>query len=92
MMMFNLVECADKCLGQQWRFPISSGNKVVTYLSALTRCTLYSQLAFVRHGMNILTSNCMLLLILAASSLTDDFEMHILGHIIGRFFGSVAVD
>jgi len=34
----------------------------------------------------------MLLFILAASSLTDDFEMRILGHMFGGCIGSVMVD
>jgi hypothetical protein len=34
----------------------------------------------------------MLLLIFAASSLADDFEMCILGHMFGYYIGSVAVN
>jgi len=42
--------------------------------------------------MHILTSNCVLLLILAASSFTDDLKMRILGHIPGGCIDSIGVD
>jgi hypothetical protein len=44
------------------------------------------------HGMEILTSNCMLLLIHAAFSLTEDFSMCILGQVFGGCIGSLTVD
>jgi hypothetical protein len=46
----------------------------------------------VHHSIDILTSNCILPLILAASGLTDDFEMCILGQMLGGCISSVAVD
>jgi len=40
VMIFNLVDCADKCLDWPWRFPVMSHGKLNLGLSAHTRCTL----------------------------------------------------
>ena len=90
--MFDITDCANKCLGRPGRFDIASGNTLDMYLSAYTRFTLHCQLKTVHQCMNILTSTCMPLLILAASGPTDDFQMSSLGHIFGDFICSVAVD
>jgi len=92
IMMCDFVACADKYFGRAWRLPIRSGDKPVMKLTVYTCCTLYGELTAIYHGLNILTSNCMLLHILASSGLTDDVDMCILGHIFGRFIGSVTVD
>jgi len=42
--------------------------------------------------MEILTFNCMLNLMLAASDLMDDFSIHILIYIFGGCIGSFVVD
>jgi hypothetical protein len=67
-------------------------NTLVIYFSTYTRGTLYGPLTVVYNDMDILTAYCMLLLICAASSLTDNFQMCILGLIYGGCIGSVAVD
>jgi len=67
-------------------------DRLITYLSAYICWNLYGQLMTVDHGMDLLTSNSVLLCIRAASSSTDDFKMCILGHIVGGFIGSLAVD
>jgi len=57
-----------------------------------TQRTLRGVLMNVYHDLAILTSNQMLLLIIAASNLTNDFEMCILGHSFGGYIGSIMVD
>jgi len=42
-MMFDFVDCMDKCPGQPWRIPIMRGYKLVTQLSTYTSCMLYHQ-------------------------------------------------
>jgi hypothetical protein len=92
MMIFDFEDCADKCLGQPWMFPVTGSDKLVTLLSAYTRYLLSGQLTAIDRGMQILTTNCKLLLIRAASSLTDKFSMCILGHVFGGCISSFAVD
>ena len=65
---------------------------MVTSLSTYTCCTLYGELMAESLVMYILRSNGMLLFILASSGRTDDFEMCILGHIVGGCVGTIAVD
>jgi len=89
IMMFNFADCADKCLCQPWRFPITGSNTLVTLLYTDTRCTLYSLLTAINLDTNSFTSNCMLLLILAVSSRTDDFSICILGYVFGGCIGSI---
>jgi len=69
-----------------------ASNKMVTDLSTYNSCTLYCLLMAVYLGMELLTSDCMLLPILAPSSFTHHFSMCILGHIVGGCIGSVAVN
>jgi len=54
--------------------------------------TLCRKLMAVYQDMDILTSNCMLLVICATCSVTDDLSMCILGHIFGSCIGSIAVE
>ena len=65
--MFNFAECADKCLDWPWRFPTTGGYKLVTQLSMYTSCILYGWLTAVYLDTDILTSDCVLLLMRAAS-------------------------
>jgi len=53
---------------------------------------LYGELTAIFNSMDMLTSYCMLLSIGAASSLSDDFSMCILGYSFGGCIGSVVVD
>jgi hypothetical protein len=73
IMMCDFADCADICLGRPWMFPVTLSDQLVTKLSAYTGHLLSGQLLAVDRSIEILTSNCMLLLIRAASSLTDDF-------------------
>ena len=73
IMMFNFADCEDKCHGQAWRFPMTGGYKLVTQLSNYTSCMLYDQLMAVHFGSTILTSDRMLLRILAASTFLDNY-------------------
>jgi len=92
MMMFNLADCVDKCLCRPWRFPVTCSKKFVTQLSTDTRCTLYRESTALYLDMDIITSNCRLRHVFAASSLADGFQMRILGHMFGGCIGSVAVN
>ena len=67
-------------------------DKLVIQLSTDTWCTLYGSFKAIYIHIEILISNCMLPRILAASSLTDDFEMCIMGHIFGGCIGSIVVN
>jgi hypothetical protein len=44
------------------------------------------------HSMNTLTSISKILLVRAASNLTDDYSIYILGNTFGGSIGSVAVE
>jgi len=90
--MIDFAGCADSSGVRPSRIPLLNGNQLVTMPSVYTRGTLYTQSTASRHGINILTSNYVLHLVLTASGLTDDVWMCILGHIVGGFIGSVAVD
>lgn len=41
IMMFCFVDCAEICIGQPWRFPITGCDKLVTFLSMYSRFVLY---------------------------------------------------
>jgi hypothetical protein len=71
--MFDFTDCAAKYLCPPWKFAVLGSNQLVTYLSMYTYCMLYNELTAVYHCMSILTSSCILVLICAASSSTDDF-------------------
>jgi len=92
IMMFDFADCADKGLRRPWMFPFTGCDTLVTKLSAYTGYWLYGQLTPIDRGMEILASNCLLLLIRAASSLTDNFQMCILGHVFCGCIGSLLVD
>jgi len=42
--------------------------------------------------MDMVKSNCVLHIVRAASGFTDDFQMSVLGHVLGGYIGSFAVD
>jgi hypothetical protein len=65
--MFDFVDCVDKGLRRPWRFAIAGSEKLVTELSAYTSCTVYCQLTGFYIDMELLTSDCMLLPIIAGS-------------------------
>ena len=73
IMMFNFADCADKCLRQPWRFAIVGRDKLVTELSTYTSYTLYCLLITFYIDMELLTSDCMPLPIIAASHFTYFF-------------------
>jgi len=43
-MIFDVTDCADKCLGWAWRFAVTGNDKLVTQLSMYTSCLLYGLL------------------------------------------------
>jgi hypothetical protein len=53
---------------------------------------VYSSMTAIEHNMNTLTSICKILLVCAASNLTDDYSIYILGNKFGGRIGSVAVE
>jgi hypothetical protein len=69
-MMFDFADRVDKYLGRPWRFVIVGSNKLVTELSTYTSCTLYCYLTAVYSEMELLTSDRMLLPIIAVSGFT----------------------
>jgi len=89
---FNLAGWMTKNLGGPWRPPITSSTHLVTEVSEYTPCALYGERTVVYYDIDILTSNSILLLIFAASGLTGDFWMGILGHTFSGCIGSVAVE
>jgi len=91
-MVFDFVDCKYKLLSRPWRFPITGWDRFVTRPSTYPSYMLYGYLAAITHVMDILTSTCMLLLIFAASGLTDDFKLCTLGHVFGGCIGSVTVN
>ena len=70
--MVDIADSADKCLGQQWRFPITGGYKLVTQVSRYSSWMLYHLLAAVYLDTTTLTSDHILLLILAAFGFRDN--------------------
>ena len=90
--MVSVADCADKCHGPPWRIPIPGSDQLITQLFPYTWKRLCGSMVAVCLDLDKLKSNCMLLYILAASGLTDDCEMCILGHIFGGCNGSIAVD
>lgn len=70
--MIDFAGCADSSGVRPSRIPLLNGNQLVTMPSVYTRGTLYTQSTASRHGINILTSNYVLHLVLTASGLTDD--------------------
>jgi len=91
IMMFDFAHCVDRCLDYPWRVPVTGKDKLITWLSKYTHCTVRSQLEAVYLVMDILTSNCLRFLILTGSGPTDDCLMCILGHMLGGCIGSAAV-
>jgi len=81
--MFDVPDCADKCLRRPWRFAIVGSDELRTKLSTYLSCISYHYLTAFYIDMEILTSDCMLLPIIAASSVTYHFEMCVLGVISG---------
>jgi hypothetical protein len=61
-------------------------------LSTYANCMQLRNLMAVYLDMDVLTSHCMLLHILAAFSHMDHFKISVLGNIIGLCIGSVIVD
>jgi len=92
MMMFDYAGSVDKCLGEPLRFPVIHSDRLVMKLSTYTNCKLYGELTAIYHYMDMLTSNCRLLLILATASHMYNFWICILGYLSGGCIGSVAVD
>jgi hypothetical protein len=72
-MMFDPADHADKSLVQPWKFAIAGSDKLITELSTYTSCTLYCELTAFYMDMELLTSDSMLLPIIAASCSTDIF-------------------
>jgi len=66
-MIFDVADHADKCLRRPWRFAIAGSNKSVMELSTYTSCTFYCELTGFYIDMELLTSDSMLLSIIAAS-------------------------
>jgi len=91
MMMFNFADFADKCLGQPWRFAITGGDELVMQLSLYSSCILYHWLTAVYRDTTTVSSDRMLLCILAASGFTDNFQLCLQGHIFGGCICSIAV-
>ena len=75
IMMFHLADPADKCLCGPWRFAIAGSDKLVTELSTYTSSTLCCELTAVYIDMERLTSDSMLLPIIAASGFMYFFQM-----------------
>jgi len=70
IMMFDFADWAEKCLRWPLRFAIAGSNKLVTELSTYTSCTVDCSLTALYIDMELLTSNWMLLPIIAASGFT----------------------
>jgi len=92
VLIFNFADCAEKCLGWPWWSPAASSNELVRLVSMYTCCALYGKLMAVYRDMVILTSNCTLVFIVAASCLTANFKMSIPGYSLGGCIGSIAED
>jgi len=90
--MFNLPYSADKGRSRPWGFLITGSEILVPQLTPYTHCSLFNQLTAVDHNMDILTSNRVLLRVRAATSLMENFEMCVLGHVFGGYIGSFGVD
>jgi len=63
-----------------------------TQLSTYYCCELSHQLAAVYLDTTTLTSDCLLLLILAATGSTDNFQLCVKGHIVSGCICGVAVN
>ena len=72
-MMFDFAERADKCLRRRWSLAIAGSDKLVTELSTYTSCTLYCELTAFYIDRELLTSDSMMLPIIAASGFTYFF-------------------
>jgi len=90
--MFNFPYCADQGLCRPWGFPVTGSEILVTQLPPYTGCSSCTQLTDVYHDLDILTSNCVLLLVCAASRFMDDEHMSVLGQFVSGYIGSFAVD
>jgi len=82
-MMFDFMDCVDKCLGRPWRFPITGGYKLVTQFSTYSNCILYHKLTAMFFDTTTLPSDCMVFPILSASGFTDNFQLCVQGHVLG---------
>jgi len=70
LMMFDFADRADKCLRRPCRFALPGSDKLVTELSTYTSGILYCSLTAFYIDMELLTSDSMLLPIIAASGFT----------------------
>jgi hypothetical protein len=69
--MFHFTDDGDESFRPSWWFPIAGCPKLVSMLSMYTSGELYNELTAVYLGMDKLTSNHVLLQILAPSNITD---------------------
>jgi len=73
IMMFDFAHFVDKCLCRPSMFPVTGSDIFGRLLCTDTRCTLFGQLTADCLDMDTPTSHRMLLPIVPASSLADDF-------------------
>ena len=73
IMMFDFADREDRCLFRPWRFAIAGSDELVKQLSTYTSCTLYCFLTALYIDMELLTSDSMLLPMIAASGFTYIF-------------------
>jgi len=67
IMMFDFVDCADKCIRRSWRFASTCSDNLIMELSTYASCTLYCKLTAFYTYMELLTFDCMLLPSIAVS-------------------------
>jgi hypothetical protein len=91
-MMSDFTDYVEKCLHRPWRFAIAGSDNLVTEHSMYTSCTLYCKLTAFYIDMELLTSDCILLPIIAAAGFTYFVSICVVGHIFGGCNCSVAVD
>jgi len=92
ILIFNFADFAGKCLGRPWSCPLTGSDELVTSISNYPSCVLYCLLTVINIDIDWVTSDRMLLCILAASGLTYYSQMCVLGHIFGGYNCSVAVN
>jgi len=80
--MFNFADYADKSLRRPWRFAVAGSDKLVTELSSYTSYSLYCSLMAFYIDMELLTSDRILLPIIAAS----DFKYFCFNMHAGSYF------
>jgi len=73
IIMFDFMHSADEFLHRPWRVAIPGSDNLVTKLSTYPSCILYCYLTAFYIDMEILTSDCILLPIIAASGVTYSF-------------------